>query len=88
MALWACDWEREEIDPDVLASELLTEVQMTKGILPIFSFSLRQNGSVNEEPIPWSRGWYVLGGTLVGFVISALVIIFKPPSGIDTQVEG
>jgi hypothetical protein len=77
-ALWACDWQQGDINPDALAAELLEEVQSTKGILPIFSFSLQQDSTSNENPIPWSRGWYVLGGAMIGFLVSTMLMIFVP----------
>jgi len=67
--VWVCASGRPSIDSDELADDLLREVQQTRGILPIFTFSLLQEAQVPTDPIAWSRGSIVLACSLVGFLL-------------------
>jgi len=67
--VWLCASGRPNIDPDELADDLLREVQRTRGILPIFTFSLLQEAQVPTDPIAWSRGSIVLACAIVGLLL-------------------
>ena len=76
--VWLCSSGRPDLDPDELADDLLQEVQQTRGILPIFTFSLLQEARVPTDPIAWSRGSIVLACALVGLLLGFIgVIVFK-----------
>jgi len=67
--VWLCASGRPDLDPDELADDLLQEVQQTRGILPIFTFSLLQEAQVPMDPIAWSQGSFILAGALVGLLL-------------------
>jgi hypothetical protein len=67
--VWLCTSVRPDFDPDELADDLLREIQKTRGILPIFTFSLLQEAQVPMYPITWSRGSFVLASAMVGFLL-------------------
>ena len=76
--VWLCTSVRPEIDPDELADDLLREIQKTRGILPIFTFSLLQEAQVPMYPITWSRGSFVLVSAMVGLLLGFIgVNLFK-----------
>ena len=67
--VWLCASGRPDVDPDELADDLLREVQQTRGILPIFTFSLLQEAQVPLDPIAWSRGNFILACALIGLLL-------------------
>ncbi len=67
--VWQCTSGRPDTDPDELADDLLREIQQTRGILPIFTFSLLQEAQVPTDPIAWSRGSLILACALVGLLL-------------------
>lgn len=67
--VWLCASGRPDIDPDELADDLLREIQQTRGILPIFTFSLLQEARVPSDPIAWSQGTIVLACAMVGLLL-------------------
>ena len=76
--VWLCASGHPEIDPDELTDDLLREIQQTRGILPIFTFSLLQGAQVPTDPIAWSRGTIVLACAMVGFLLGFIGInLFK-----------
>ena len=76
MVDWLCVSGRPDIDPDELADDLLREVQQTRGILPIFTFSLLQEAQVPTDPIAWSRGSIVLACAMVGLLLGFIGVNF------------
>ena len=70
--VWLCASGRPDIDPDELADNLLREIQQTRGILPIFTFSLLQEAHVPTDPIAWSRGGFILAFAMVGLLLGFL----------------
>jgi hypothetical protein len=74
--VWLCASGRPDVDPDELADELLREVQKTRGILPIFTFSLLQEAQVPTDPIVWSQGSIVLACAIVGLLLGFIGVIF------------
>jgi len=76
--VWLCASGHPNIDSYELADELLREVQQTRGILPIFTFSLLQEAQVPTDPIAWSRGSIVLACALIGLLLGFIgVNLFK-----------
>ncbi len=67
--VWLCASGRPDVDSDELADDLLREVQQTRGILPIFTFSLLQEAHVPKDPIAWSRGSIVLASAMIGLLL-------------------
>jgi len=76
--LWTCTTGGEDIDPNSIADALLEEVQQTRGILPIFSFSILERAAMPETPVLWQRGTFVLIGLLLGLVVGFLWIVGRP----------
>ena len=74
--VWLCASGHPDLDPDELADDLLREVQQTRGILPIFTFSLLQEARVPTDPIAWSRGSIVLACAQVGLLLGFIGVIF------------
>jgi hypothetical protein len=74
--VWLCASGRPDVDPDELADKLLREVQKTRGILPIFTFSLLQEAQVPTDPIVWSQGSIVLACAIVGLLLGFIGVIF------------
>jgi hypothetical protein len=67
--VWLCASGRPNIDSEELADDLLREVQQTRGILPIFTFSLLQDAQVPTDAIAWSRGSFILAGAMIGLLL-------------------
>lgn len=70
--VWECIWGDASIDPDELTDGLLHEIQQTRGILPIFTFSLLQEAQVPQNPVIWARGGFILVGVILGLVVGFL----------------
>lgn len=76
--VWLCASGYPDLDSDELADDLLREIQHTRGILPIFTFSLLQEAQVPMDPVAWSRGSIVLACALVGLLLGFIgAIIYK-----------
>lgn len=76
--LWTCTTGGEEIDPNLITDAIMEEVQQTRGILPIFSFSILEQAAVSETPVLWQRGTFVLVGLLLGLCVGFLWIVGRP----------
>ena len=66
--VWLCASGYPDLDPNELADDLLREIQQTRGILPIFTFSLLKEAQVPTDPIAWSRGSLILACAMVGLL--------------------
>ena len=67
--VWKCSSGQPDVDPDDLTDGFLNEIKQTRGILPIFTFSLLQEAQVPTDPIAWNRGSFVLAFALVGLLL-------------------
>lgn len=65
-AKWVCVETQPEIDPDKLAQDIQAEANLSKGILPSFSFGVSQEARVPETPVVRGRGTLILAGAIVG----------------------
>jgi hypothetical protein len=75
--IWLCKYGDGRMDPDELQEGILEEVQKSRGILPIFSFSLIEKASPPGKPLTWTSGWYVLCGALIGLVLASLIQSYR-----------
>jgi len=76
--LWTCSTGGEDIDPSLITDAILEEVQQTRGILPIFSFSILERAAVPKAPVLWQRGTFILVGLLLGLCVGFLWIVGRP----------
>jgi uncharacterized protein involved in exopolysaccharide biosynthesis len=74
--LWVCTTVSEELNPDDVTNGLIEAVESTRGILPIFTFSIRQNATPPDTPILWSRGSIVVASTILG-LCTGLLWVFR-----------
>jgi hypothetical protein len=74
---WVCQYGGGQIAPGDLAEGVLEEVQKSRGILPVFSFSWIEKSSPPEKPVRSAFGWSVIAGALVGLILSGLFQIYR-----------
>ena len=77
-ALWICQHEDVEIDPDLLVQELIEEVQLSRGILPALSFSILAEAALPVEPVLWDRGVLIVASTVLGLILGAIFAMTRP----------
>jgi len=76
-SIWSCHFGEDQINPDELADDILEEVQKSRGIIPVFSFSWIEKSSPPEKPITFTSGWSVLSGALLGLIISSAYQVYR-----------
>jgi hypothetical protein len=68
-ALWQCSTRSEGLDPAQIPEAILEQVRLSRGILPMFSFSILQHAAVPDSPILWGRAPIILIGSLLGLLL-------------------
>lgn len=74
-AMWVCYETQPEIDPNGLAQEIQDEANLSKGILPSFSFWISQEAQIPDAPIVRGRGSVILAGAALGGCIGVVASI-------------
>jgi hypothetical protein len=64
--VWTCSTRSEGLDPDEIPEAILEEVRQSRGILPMFSFSILQHASIPATAILWRRSTIILAAALLG----------------------
>jgi hypothetical protein len=77
-AVWFCVTSFGEQEVEDLPDALLEEARASRGILPIYSFSLGSEGGYPQGPILWARANFILGGLVAGFVLGFLIVLGIP----------
>jgi hypothetical protein len=72
---WACEFQESERVGDILG-DLYLEVERSRGILPVFGYSLMQFATADSEPILRDRGVLILVGTLLGILVSLVILLY------------
>ena len=75
---WRCDLEPVSLDADALAGELRTEINLSRGILPVFSFEGLRAAEIPQSPVLYHRGILVLGGAFIGLLVAIWVVFVIP----------
>jgi hypothetical protein len=73
-AVWDCTSGNRKMDAADLPVEILEEVKASRGILPIFSFSLGEEASSPSDPLLWGRSVFIVSGLLLGFLIGLIIL--------------
>jgi len=76
-----CDLEPVSLDAEALAGQLQTEIQLSRGILPVFSFEALQAAEVPENPVIYQRGVLLISGALIGLLIGMWIVVALPRRG-------
>jgi uncharacterized protein involved in exopolysaccharide biosynthesis len=74
-AAWLCTSGRWEDEGEDLPEAILEEVKATRGILPIFSFTLGQEAQSPQSPILWARSSFIISGLIVGGLLGIFVLM-------------
>jgi hypothetical protein len=77
-AWWSCSTASEGLTPESISEAILEQVQLSRGILPIFSFSSLQRSDPPAAPILWRRGTLIIAGSLIGLVLGCIWVLGKP----------
>jgi len=77
-AWWRCSTASEGLTPESISGAILDEVRLSRGILPIFSFSSLQRASIPEAPILWQRATLIIAGSLLGLTLGCLWVLGRP----------
>jgi hypothetical protein len=73
---WDCDSTSGPADPDEIIESLVNEVSESKGILPVFSYTLLQEAATPSSPVVWGRGILILSMSLAGLLLGLAYTIF------------
>ncbi len=73
-----CDLEPISLDAEALAGQLRTEINLSRGILPVFSFEALKAAEVPEKPVIYGRGVLLLSGALIGSLIGLWIVLALP----------
>jgi hypothetical protein len=65
---------------DQVPASILTEVEASRGILPVFSYSLLQGSSGTAQVVLWGRGSMIAGGALAGLGVGGLAAAWRKRS--------
>jgi capsular polysaccharide biosynthesis protein len=85
-AVWICQHEDVELDPDLLVEELVEEIQLSRGILPALSFSILSEAAPPVEPVLWDRGVLIIASTVVGLILGIIFAMTRPVIYEDREV--
>ena len=77
-AWWSCSTASEGLTPESISEAILEEVQLSRGILPIFSFSSLQQSDLKSSPILWRRGTLIIAGSFIGLILGCIWVLGKP----------
>ena len=73
-----CDLEPISLDAEALAGQLRTEIDLSRGILPVFSFEALNAAEAPGNPVIYPRGVLLLSGALIGLLIGVWIVLALP----------
>jgi hypothetical protein len=71
-AIWRCRSAPPQ-GAETMSASLLAEVEASRGILPVVSYSLLQGSAGSGRVVLWERGSLMVGGALAGLVAGVLL---------------
>jgi hypothetical protein len=74
--LWVCH-SGSPAAAEAIPSSIRDEAEASRGILPVFTYSLLRKSEGTARALPWSRGNFVLGGALVGWMVGVFWVSFR-----------
>ncbi len=75
---WRCDLDPITLDSEALSGELRTEIDLSRGILPVFSFEALRAADVPQTPVLYGRGVMLLSGAFIGLFAGLWFILVFP----------
>jgi hypothetical protein len=72
-ARWSCRSAPPQGGSEAIPASILSEVEASRGILPVLSYTLLKDAAGASRPVAWGRGPMVLGGALVGLIVGCLI---------------
>lgn len=75
---WRCDLDPITLDSEALSGELRTEIDLSRGILPVFSFEALRAADVPQTPVLYGRGVMLLSGAFIGLFAGLWFVLFFP----------
>jgi capsular polysaccharide biosynthesis protein len=75
--LWSCINSGPGVSPED-RERFQSEVEASRGILPIFNFEILEIATVPEKPVLWPRGLIAFFGGLIGLLIGTILILLRP----------
>ncbi|MEJ2571955.1 MAG: hypothetical protein P8Y98_15580 [Anaerolineales bacterium] len=75
---WRCDLDPITLDSQALSGELRTEIDLSRGILPVFSFDALNAAQVPQTPVLYSRGVMLLSGACIGLFVGLWFLLVFP----------
>lgn len=74
-AVWICSSSGGPIDVQEIPELLVEQARLSRGILPIYSFSIGVEAVIADQPVLWSRGSIVLASSLLGLLLGFIVLL-------------
>jgi uncharacterized protein involved in exopolysaccharide biosynthesis len=75
---WRCDLDPIVLDSEALSGELRTEIDLSRGILPVFSFEALNAAVVPQTPVLYGRGVMLLSGAFIGLFVGLWFLLVFP----------
>lgn len=75
---WRCDLDPITLDSEALSGELRTEIDLSRGILPVFSFEALNAAEVPQTPVLYGRGVLLLSGAFIGLFVGLWFLLIFP----------
>jgi uncharacterized protein involved in exopolysaccharide biosynthesis len=75
---WQCELEPVSLSEEALAGQLRTEIELSRGILPVFSFEALHTAEIPQKSVMYHRGILVLSGAFLGFFIGIGIVLLLP----------
>jgi hypothetical protein len=82
-AIWLCTSAPPEGEAETIPLSLLAEVEASRGILPVFTYSLLREAESTDRPVAWATGPLVLAGAILGGVVGVAAAVWRKPSPAD-----
>jgi hypothetical protein len=72
-ARWECKSAPPQGNANGLPASILAEVEASRGVLPVFTYSLLRASEGTARAVVWGRGTLVLGAAVVGLVAGIVI---------------
>jgi len=73
-SLWVCDEGIPSSETAGIPTELITEIEQSRGIIPALSFGWEAKATPSTEPENGNRALMILGGMLVGLLVGTIAV--------------
>jgi len=73
-SLWVCDEGIPSSETAGIPTELITEIEQSRGIIPALSFGWEARATPPTEPENGNRALMILGGMLVGLLVGTIAV--------------